>query len=628
MDEVARQVHHLALVDWLIIGGFIALSISIGIYFSKRARKSTRDYFTSGGGVPWWLLGTSMVATTFAADTPLAISGWVATVGISQNWFWWCQASITMVGVFFFARLWRRAALITDMEYVHLRYSGNSANFLRGFKAVYFALPYGCIVMGWVNRAMVKIIGLAIPKLPSFGPIDSVLRWILMKTSGSVTAMQMEEYKILFILFIICIGYTAISGLWGVMVTDFFQFIIAMGGSIVLAILAVNRVGGLSEVFEKLNTIYTPERADAMVSLIPKPGIPVAGFMPFYYFLLFIGMYWWSVGFTDGGSYLAQRMLAAKNERHAALGYLWYGVAHYCLRMWPWIIVGIVAAVLFPWKPGMDAELGYIKVMLAVLPAGLLGVLLASFLAAYMSTISTQVNLAASYLVNDVYRPFITKGRSERHYVWVSTVATVFVAFVGIIFTLFSESISEMWFFLAALNSGIGVIYLLRWYWWRINAWTEVSCISALMFLALALKIFKLEYGFDMHLPINLLVSVPFSLTVAMIVTLLTKPTDEETLKKFYRKVKPGGPGWTEIAEKLPDVKADCLINKRNVGLCIVAIISIYAALMGIGDLVIGSPIRGIVLLVVTLIGGIIIARSFSTKRWVEEPIPGAPAQQ
>ncbi len=624
IDEVAQQVHHIAVVDWLIIGAFIALSISIGIYFSKRARKSTRDYFTSGGGVPWWLLGTSMVATTFAADTPLAISGWVVEKGISQNWFWWCQACITMVGVFFFARLWRRAALITDMEYVYLRYSGKSANFLRGFKALYFALPYGCIVMGWVNRAMVKVIGTAIPKLPSFGPIDSALYWILMKTSGNATVVEIEEFKILFILFIICVGYTAISGLWGVMVTDLFQFTIAMGGSIVLAILAVNHAGGMSEVMAKLNTIYTPERADAMVTLIPKPGITIPGFVPFSYFLLFIGMYWWSVGFTDGGSYLAQRMLAAKNERHAAIGYLWYGIAHYCLRMWPWIVVGIVAAVLFPWEPGMDAELGYIKVMLAVLPAGLLGILLASFLAAYMSTISTQVNLAASYLVNDMYRPFIAKGRSERHYVRASMVATVFVAFVGITFTLLSTSIFKMWFFLAALNSGIGLIYLLRWYWWRINAWTEVSCISTLMLFALAVKIFHL----NLPVPVNLVFSVPLSIGVAMIVTFLTKPTDEETLKKFYRKVKPGGPGWRKIAEKLPDVKADCLINKRNAFLCIVAIISIYAALIGIGELVLGSAPRGIVLLVVTLIGGIIIARSFSTKRWVEEPIPGAPTQQ
>jgi SSS family solute:Na+ symporter len=597
IDAIARQVHHIAPVDWMIIGSYILISIIIGVYYTRRARKSTRDYFTSGGGVPWWLLGTSMVATTFASDTPLVISGWVARVGISQNWFWWCQVSITMVGVFFFARLWRRAALITDMEYVYLRYSGKSANFLRGFKAIYFALPYGCIVMGWVNLAMVKIIGLTIPNLPSFGPIDSVIAWILMKTSGGVTLAQMEQYKILFILFCICLGYTAISGLWGVLVTDFFQFIWAMGGTILLAILAVHRVGGVSQVFEKLRTIYTPERADAMVSLIPKTGIPIEGFMPFYYFLLFIGIFWWSVGFTDGGSYLAQRMLAAKNERHAALGYLWYGVAHYCLRMWPWIIVGIVAAVMFPWKPGMDAELGYIR-----------------------------LNLAASYLINDVYRPFIAKGRSERHYVWMSIVGTVFVAFVGITFTLLSESISQMWFFLAALNSGIGVIYLLRWYWWRINAWTEVSCISALMFFAIAL-----QYGFDMPLPVNLLAAVPFSLIVSMLVTLLTKPTDEETLKKFYRKVKPGGPGWANIAIKVPDVKAQCLINKRNVLLCIVAIISVYAALIGIGDLVIGlkkaSLVRGIILLVVTFIGGIIIARSFSTKRWVEEPIAAPRAE-
>jgi SSS family solute:Na+ symporter len=343
---------HLAGIDWFFILLYLVISIAIGIYFSKRGRKSIGDYFASGRGLPWWLLGTSMVATTFAADTPLAISGLVVKQGIWGNWFWWSQIPMFVGGVFFFARLWRRARILTDTELVDLRYSGKSAKILRGFRALYFALPYNCLIMGWVNLSMTKIMGLTfnIPK-----------HWAVM------------------ICILITVSYSAISGLWGVVVTDFFQFILAMGMAVLLAILAVNSVGGLGVIVEKLTMIYGANKAASMVSIIPGTDAPNLGFP---IFMLYIFLLWWTVGNTDGGAYFAQRMISAKNEKHSFLGYLWFNIAHFCLRPWPWIIVGLVAAINFPGIANKnpltgqlesDPELGYIAIMLTHLKTGLLG---------------------------------------------------------------------------------------------------------------------------------------------------------------------------------------------------------------------------------------------------------------
>ncbi len=663
--------------DWIIIMLYIAFSIGVGIYFTKRARKSTRDYFISGGGIPWWVLGTSMVATTFAADTPLALSGWVVTQGISKNWFWWCQVPLTMLGVFFFARLWRRTNIITDMEFVYTRYSGGSAHVLRGFKAFYLAVPYGCLVMGWVNKAMSKIISLTFPKLPQLGFIDSFIRWVYLKTpvsaslpedvrnlieSGELNAFQIyenlglagktrflamslkqeldpqkvyetagiadkigqlqqdfagvdtfsvisgsaqfvtgiNELKILFFLFAVTILYTTISGLWGVMITDFFQFFIAMGGCIYLAYLGVSKLGGMEALLTQMSDIYTQEKALAMVNITPIQESAGLGLMPFKHLVIYLLVAWWSVGFTDGGSYFAQRMLSAKDERHAALGYLWYGVAHYTLRMWPWLVIGLVAAVMFPHLPHPQsgfvpdaswAEDGYIKVMISLLGPGVLGLLLVSFFAAYMSTISTQVNLGASYLVNDLYRPFIVKKRGEKHYVRASMIATLLIALVGIMVSLYINSISGAWLFLAALNSGIGVIYLLRWYWWRINAWSEITCISALIYFKFLVDYFGPRIGLDLPYPENLLLSIPFAVGLSLTVTAITQPTNKEKLLEFYKRVQPGGPGWRPIAEMVPEIKAKTPLTWKNVKGFILSVVTIYCFLFGIGKSILGNTL-------------------------------------
>lgn len=640
---------HLARIDWFFIILYLLISISIGIYFSKRARKSISDYFASGRGLPWWLLGTSMVATTFAADTPLAISGLVVKQGIWGNWFWWSQIPMFVGGVFFFSRLWRRARILTDTELVDLRYSGQSAKILRGFRALYFALPYNCLIMGWVNLSMTKIMGLTfnIPK-----------HWAVM------------------ICILITVSYSAISGLWGVVVTDFFQFILAMGMAVLLAILAVNSVGGLGVIMEKLPQIYGADKAATMVSIIPGTDAPNLGFP---IFLLYIFLLWWTVGNTDGGAYFAQRMIAAKNEKHSFLGYLWYNVAHFCLRPWPWIIVGMVAAIQFPGiamknpitgNLEADPELGYIAVMLSILKPGLLGIMLASFLAAFMSTISTQINWGASYLVNDFYRPYIKKQASEKHYVRVSILIVVLMAVLGGAISFFMTNIFFAWLLFSAINAGIGIVYIARWYWWRINAWSEISAIAAIVsvvaiallvksevmvqgifvsFIAISL-LMLLVFGLsrsewrkrnlkssifitfiaivaisliliitlpEKKFPWTMINTVPISLTIWLTVTMLTKPTSEEKLIEFYKRVHPGGPGWKRIAEKISvDYGTTSLFTKKNILMALTAIVAVYSALIGIGNLIVGHTLLGIALLGIVAISVLLLIRNLSDEKW------------
>lgn len=640
---------HLAFIDWFFIILYLLLAIAIGMYFSKRGRKSVSDYFASGQGLPWWLLGTSMVATTFAADTPLAISGLVVKQGIWGNWFWWSQIPIFVGGVFFFSRLWRRARILTDTELVDLRYSGKSAILLRGFRALYFALPYNCLIMGWVNLSMTKIMGLTfnIPK-----------HWAVM------------------ICILITVAYSAISGLWGVVVTDFFQFILAMGMAVLLAILAVNSVGGLGVVMEKLPQIYGADRATSMMSIIPGTDAPNLGFP---IFLLYIFLLWWTVGNTDGGAHFAQRMIAAKNEKHSFLGYLWYNIAHFCLRPWPWIIVGMVAAIQFPGiamknpitgNLEADPELGYIAVMLSILKPGLLGIMLASFLAAFMSTISTQINWGASYLVNDFYRPFVNKQATEKHYVNVSVAIVILMAVLGGIVSFFMTNIFFAWLLLSAINAGIGVVYIARWYWWRINAWSEISAIASILSVAVITFLVKSEtmmqsifIGFiaisllmllifglsrsdwrkqylkssiliifiavvaislimiitlpEKKFPWTMIYTVPISLTVWLTVTLLTRPTAEQKLIEFYKRVHPGGPGWKRISEKITiDYGDTSLFTKKNVVNAISAIIAVYSALLGIGNIIVGHSLLGIGLVGVMAISVLLLIRNLSDQKW------------
>lgn len=590
------------------------------------------EYYVSGRKASWWLLGTSIVATTFAADTPLAISALVVKQGIWGNWYWWNSALAGMIAVFFMARLWRRSGVLTDTEFIELRYSGRSAAFLRGFRALYLGLPMNCLTIGWVNLAMAKIIVVVL----AVDPLHTIHLF------GADYQINTKIASVMFC-FILTLVYTCLSGLTGVMITDFFQFILAMAGAILLAIVAVREVGGISSLLAKLNNLY-PARVHEMTAMLPSRGHSLEG--PFGAFLIYILLQWWTVGQTDGGGYAAQRMLAAKNEKHALFGYLWYNIAHYSLRPWPWIITGLCAAVMFPYLPDAagvfpDPEQGYVRVMVALMPAGLLGFMVATFFAAYMSTIDTQMNWGASYLTNDFYKRFVRREATQQHYVRASIVATILIGIVGAVFTYLLDSIIGAWQLLAQVYAGLGTVYLLRWLWWRINAWSEISAMIASLAGSAVLKVLAsdamksylsphagsgsgatafvswMQWLGTLTFPYTLLVLVPFSTFVWITVTLMTRPVSTEKLSEFYLRVRPMGPGWGRIASAHPAIPASEPMAPQwiNYGFGIVAI---YGILFGIGKLLLGSAPLGLLCLAIAAACLVILWKRLSAEEWPE----------
>lgn len=448
-------------IDWSIIISYILFSLGVGIYFSKRAASSTEEYFLSGRSLPWWVVGTSMVATTFAADTPLAITEFVRGPGIWQNWFWWNMLLSGLLSVFLFSRLWRRAEVLTDNELLELRYTGKPAAFLRAFKAGYFAILYNFIVMGWVINAMASVVSVV---------------------------MNVNQWTAIWCCVLIALIYSILSGFWGVVVTDFVQFIIAMFGSIALAVISLNYIGGMDILLQKINSlalngVSAHDSTLKFIPPIPDAGITSISFWesPFSKFIIFITVMWWSNHGTDGGGYIIQRMSSAKNEKHALLATLWFNIAHYSLRIWPWIIVAMVSIVMFPKIPNefqeMGVKVGYPLVLNALLGPGLKGILVVSFLAAFMSTIDTHLNWGTSYIINDIYKRFLVKEKSQKHYVLASKITTVIMMFFAALVALNMQSISKAWEFIFAMGAGIGLVLIMRWFWWRINAWSELSAL-------------------------------------------------------------------------------------------------------------------------------------------------------
>ncbi|MFN0159572.1 MAG: sodium:solute symporter family protein [Bacteroidota bacterium] len=580
---------HLQLIDWLLIIGYFVASIAIGIYYSRRAGKSTAEFFLSGRNLPWWLAGTSMVATTFAADTPLAVTELVATNGIAGNWLWWNMAFGGMLTVFFFARLWRRAGIMTDVELTELRYSGKPAAFLRGFRSLYLGIFMNCIIMGWVNLAMMSILeGL-------FGiPRDIVLWYVV--GAMVITAM-----------------YSAASGLWGVAVTDVFQFIIAMGGTVVLAfiVLGLPQVGGIAGLQEKLPAStfnFLPSIGESPAEI----GTSLA--LTFTAFLAFIAIQWWASWYPGsepgGGGYVAQRMMSAKDERHSLLATLWFTIAHYCLRPWPWILTGLATLVLYPELGTADKKLGYVYAMRDFLPPGLLGLLVAAFLAAYMSTIATHLNWGTSYVINDFYKRFIKKDADEKHYVAMARFATAGMMAISIIVTANMETISGAWSFIIEAGAGLGLVLILRWYWWRVNAWSEIAAM-----IAPFIGYWFVSTQTEIRFPESLFIIVGFTTACWLVVTYLTKPTDEATLFAFYRRVHPGGALWKPIADKLPDVKGDSGFGSLIVD-WLAGVVLVYMTLFGTGKLLLGDTMMGLLFFAVAFVAGWLIYRDLSRRGW------------
>ncbi len=531
-------------LDWSIILAYLIVSVVVGVLLARRAGQSTGDFFLSGRKLPWYIAGTSMVATTFAADTPLAVTELVGQNGIAGNWLWWNMLFGGMLTVFFFAKLWRRAGILTDAEFVDIRYSGKAARFLRGFRALYVGLFMNMIVIAWVNLAMVKVLSVMFPDLTFFG--RSEIRLAGMAFSSHLIYVGL--------LMLIVAGYSSLSGLWGVALTDFFQFFIAMGGSILLAVVAVRHVGGISGLQQGL------AGARWVFDFIPDFGSaePAAGAgvlkLTLTAVIAYLGVQWWASWYPGaepgGGGYVAQRMMSAKDERHSLLATLWFQVAHYALRPWPWILVALATLVMYPNEPDRGAT--YVMVIRDLLPAGAVGLLMAAFLAAYMSTISTQTVWGTSYIVNDLFRPFVKPGAGEKYYVSVSRWTNVLLVILSIVATTQFDRISDAWKFILACSGGIGLVLILRWFWWRINAWSEISAMLAPYAVYPFLK-FRYHADFET----TLIVIVIWSTLVWLVVTALTAPTSDEKLLSFYKRVHPGGPGWQRVATRLPGVQSD-----------------------------------------------------------------------
>src|SRR5215210_5654849 len=448
---------HLVFSDWLIIALYFVVSAAIGLAYTRKASQSLDEYFVSGRALPWWLAGTSMVATTFSADTPLVVAGLVARYGVAGNWLWWNGAISGILTVFFFSRLWRRAGVLTDLEFAELRYGGRPAAVLRGFRAVYLAIPVNLIIMGWVTRAMVTVLQIT---------------------------LNINPWTAAILLFAVTAAYTIFSGLWGVVVTDSFQFVVKMIGVIVLAVYAVNSVGGLDSLVQQSSVHFGSY--EAAFNVLPPTD---KAWLPLSTLIVFLSVQWWAAWYPGaepgGGGYVAQRILAAKDERHGLLATLWFQIANYALRPWPWILVGFVAVLRYPGLA--NPEEGYVRVMVDVLPSPIKGLLLATFAAAYMSTIGTHLNWGASYLVNDVYLRFIKPDASRRAQVIASRVATVTLMGLSLVVMAYLQSVEQGWKLLLGLGAGTGAVFILRWYWWRINAWSEISAMAASFITSLVL---------------------------------------------------------------------------------------------------------------------------------------------
>jgi Na+/proline symporter len=556
------------------------------LYYKNKASKSLTDYFTSGRKLPWWLAGTSMVATTFAADTPLAVTELIANNGIAGNWLWWNMLMSGLLTVFFFAKMWRRAEVLTDVEFTELRYSGKPAAILRGFRAVYLAIPINLIILGWVTLAFVKIIELAV----------GVDTWIALSICVLITLL-----------------YSSLSGLWGVVVTDFLQFFIAMAGSIALAFFATDAVGGIDGLKEGLNRIYGTEHN--ILNFIPEIG---SVWMPVSAFLVYLSVNWWAAWYPGaepgGGGYVAQRMFATKNEKHSLFATLWFNIANYALRPWPWIIVALVSIVLYPTIE--DKQTGYILVMLDHLPVGIKGLMLAAFAAAYMSTVSTHLNWGSSYLVNDFYKRFVKKNASQQHYIRAARLSTIFLVLMGALVTSQMDSIAEAWKFLLALGAGTGSVYILRWFWWRINAWSEISAMSASFVISIFLQsVLDMDTKKPEVFAEVMLIIVACSSIIWITVTFLTKPESELTLINFFKKIKPGGMLWKPISVLAPEVKTDTGLM-WNILDWLAGIIMIYSALFGVGKIILGEVLFGFSLLMIAVAAFVFIMWELNRRGW------------
>lgn len=578
-------------LDWGIIAAFFIISLGIGLFTAKSAGSSAKEFFLSGRNMPWWLLGVSMVATTFSADTPNLVTDIVRKNGVAGNWAWWAFLLTGMLTVFVYAKLWRRSEATTDLEFYEMRYSGKGAAFLRGFRALYLGVFFNVVIMATVSLAAIKIGGVML----GLSPIQTLL-----------------------IASIVTVVYSSLGGLKGVLLTDFFQFFIAIAGSFGAAfyILDLPQIGSLSNllahdvVSTKLN--FLPDFSD------PNMYIPL--------FLMPIAIQWWATWYPGaepgGGGYIAQRMLSAKDEKNAIGATLFFNIAHYALRPWPWILIALSSLVIFPNISDLQAAFPNIPVdklgddlaysaMLTYLPTGLIGIVLASLIAAVMSTLSTHLNWGSSYVVNDFYLRFVKPEATDKQLVAVGRISTVGLMVLSAILALALSSALDAFNILLQIGAGTGLIFILRWFWWRINAYTEISAMAISFVVAIFFEVINPKVGWIM-IPENqaylkLLYSVSITTVGWLLVTFLTQPEKDEVLLSFYRKVTPAAYGWKKVLDRYPAEKQEQGQLPKEIGLMVTGTVMVYAALFSTGFFIYGNLLPGFIAAGIAILGGVII---------------------
>ncbi|MFQ5605606.1 MAG: sodium:solute symporter family protein [bacterium] len=575
----------LATLDWIVIGFYGLVTFVLGIWFTRRASRSLEDYFVAGRSLTWWIAGTSIAATWFATDAPLAAASLVRQNGIFGNWLWWYETGGLMLLVFFFAKFWRRANILTDAEFMEIRYSGKSATTLRVIAALYHGVVRNCIVMGWVMLAMVKF-------------AQVLLGW--------------DAAFTLLVCGFLAVFYTVASGLWGVVVTDLFQFVTGLTGSIILAAIVLIHLGGPSDMVAAISNLQDGPKG--ALDILPNPeNISPLQFIS-YLCLIFV---LWSRSGHDG--YPAQRLFATKNDKNAMLAAFWWGFLGITIMTWPWIIVGLGSLVMFPISEAVpalaaDPELAYPMMLAKLMPVGLKGLLVASFLAAFMSTMDTHLCWGGSYLVNDIYKRFLKKNAPQAHYVSASRISILILVGFAMVTAYFMESIESAWIYIIDLTAGMAIVWALRWYWWRVNAWAEISAmLGSLVFANGGLILSLLEsigvisggtvaslgtiYTDEYNL-IRAGIILVICTGIWIMVAFVTKPDSQEVLENFYVKVRPGG-WWGAIAEKHPEIQTDVSGGQRWIG-WIMGVAFIYSSLLGIGYFVTAHYLWGVVLVIMS----------------------------
>jgi solute:Na+ symporter, SSS family len=574
---------HLTALDWIIVALSLGVTFIPALVLARRAGRNITEFFAAGRQAPWWLIGISLVATTFSTDTPNLVTNLVRDGGVAENWLWWSFLLTGMATVFFYARLWRRSGVLTDLEFYELRYAGRAASFVRGFRSIYLGLFFNCAIIATVNLALVKIAGVL------FG-------W--------------PRFETLLIAIAAPIVFAATAGLWGVMVTDMIQFCITMTSAFAAAYFAIHApgVGGLHGLIAHVSAA-NPHLLSILPDFHDWPSALAVFVIP-------LTVLWWSVWYPGaepgGGSYVAQRMLAAKTEADALFGTFAFQAMHYALRPWPWIVVALASTIVYPSlhdiaqrfpavEPSLIGNDIAYPAMLVFLPAGFAGFMVAGIFAAYRSTIETHLNWGTSYLVHDFYQRFIRPGSSQRELVLAGRIVTVLLMGLGVLFTLVLDNAKEAFNLLLSIGAGTGLIYLLRWYWWRINAWSEVSAMFASFAVALAFFV-AAKMNHPVASDVMLLCTIAITTATWLAVTYLTPPVGEPTLDAFYAKVRPAGPGWARVRRRSglgpsPDSPALALLG------WVLGLASIYGALFATGAFVYGRPLEGSVWTAVALAG-------------------------